>query len=133
MAHSYTARTHNVEVAVVPTYLQDESSPESGRFVWAYTVSISNRRPHTIQLISRYWRITNALGKIEEVRGDGVIGKQPFLRPGSTFRYTSGCPLSTSSGIMAGHYLMHDQNGDEFTVEIPAFSLDLPNSSHALN
>jgi ApaG protein len=122
----YVKETHAVRVTVMPTYLDDESSPEDNRFVWSYAITIENRGVETVQLRSRYWRITDATGRVMEVRGAGVVGQQPTLKPGDSFEYTSGTPLSTPSGFMAGTYQMLSDAGESFQIEIPLFSLDIP-------
>jgi ApaG protein len=122
-----------VRIRVSPQFLEEQSEPEEGRYFWAYTVEISNVGNKTVQLRSRYWRITDANGHIEEVRGPGVVGETPVLKPGTSFQYTSGCPLSTPSGIMVGSYLMMTQEGERFQAAIPAFSLDSPHARHAVN
>ena len=129
----YTAVTHDVRITVLPEYLADRSDPERGRYFWAYTIEITNLGRHVMQLISRHWIITDAEGRVEEVRGLGVIGEQPVLQPGETFRYTSGCPLTTSSGIMTGTFSMEDEVGTAFDVAIPTFSLDSPAAQRTLN
>jgi ApaG protein len=129
----YTAKTHEIRVSVQPTYLDSQSSPEDGHFVWAYHVSIENEGADTVQLLTRHWRITDALGRMQEVRGAGVVGEQPVLGPGESYEYTSGTPLPTSSGIMAGTYGMSSQGGDRFEIEIPAFSLDSPHQARRVN
>ncbi|WP_157017710.1 Co2+/Mg2+ efflux protein ApaG [Mesorhizobium xinjiangense] len=129
----YRAITRNIEVSVEPFYLADRSEPEDGHYVWAYRVTIANRSDEFVQLISRYWHITDASGRVEEVRGAGVVGEQPELNPGDSFQYTSGCPLPTPSGIMEGRYTMRDGGGTLFEVEIPAFSLDLPDAGRIVN
>ena len=118
---------------VTPDYLEDQSSPDEGHYFWAYTVEIFNDGSETVQLRSRFWRITDANGKTEEVRGAGVVGETPTLEPGDSFSYTSGCPLNTSSGIMLGSYQMAKDNGETFNVDIPAFSLDSPFTERSLN
>ncbi len=123
---SYRAVTRDIEVIVTPRYLEDESSPAGGRWFWAYEVEIVNHGIRAVKLRSRYWRITDASGKVQEVRGEGVVGKQPVIRPGERFNYTSGCPLQTPEGIMVGQYFMTDDTGEAFAVDIPAFSLDSP-------
>lgn len=123
----YRAVTRSIQVTVEPSFVEDESSPSDGRYVWAYRIEIVNLGIENVQLRSRFWRITDGIGRIEEVRGRGVVGKEPLLKPGESFEYTSGCPLSTPSGIMAGTYQMQTESGEMFVVEIPAFSLDLPN------
>ena len=122
----YRATTHDIEVTVQPQFMPERSSPEHGRYFWAYTVEIINRSRERVQLRSRYWRITDAHGRVEEVRGPGVVGEEPVLKPGESFTYTSGCPLTTTSGIMAGTYRMEGASGTPFDVIVPAFSLDSP-------
>jgi ApaG protein len=122
----YSAVTRDIEVNVEPFYLEDRSDPSQNRYVWAYRVTIANRSDEFVQLMSRYWRITDGAGRVEEVRGPGVVGEQPGLDPGDSYQYQSGCPLSTPSGIMVGRYTMRNRRGEMFEVEIPAFSLDLP-------
>jgi ApaG protein len=122
----YEAVTRQISVTVVPTYLDDQSVPEDGRFFWAYRVVIENRGRERVQLLSRHWRIINARGEVQEARGPGVVGEQPRLEPGESFEYTSGAPLTTPSGIMSGSYQMQNEHGETFDVEIPAFSLDSP-------
>ena len=122
----YETVTRDIRVAVEPKFLDDQSEPAQGRYVWAYRVTIRNDSSTTVQLRSRYWRITDATGRIQEVRGEGVVGKQPTLRPGDSFEYTSGTPLPTPSGFMGGAYQMQSGEGEQFDVEIPTFSLDSP-------
>lgn len=129
----YKAVTHNISVTVRPEYLDDRSQPERSQYFWAYTVEIVNLGPMEAQLLERHWNITDANGKQEEVRGPGVVGEQPKLGPGERFEYTSGCPLTTPSGIMAGTYQFISQTGELFDVEIPAFSLDSPHARRVLN
>lgn len=129
----YTAVTRDIQITVMPQYLADQSDPEESRYVWAYTIEVTNLGRRTVQLVARHWVITDASGKVETVSGLGVVGEQPVLNPGETFRYTSGCPLSTSSGVMQGHYRMIDDAGAAFDVEIPAFSLDCPQAKRVLN
>ena len=107
----YRAKTHGITVTVTPTYLEDQSDPDAGRWVWAYTVEIANGSAGVTQLRSRYWQITDANGHVEEVEGPGVVGEQPTLSPGDSFTYTSGCPLSTPSGFMRGRYRMEGPDG----------------------
>ncbi|HVY12820.1 MAG TPA: Co2+/Mg2+ efflux protein ApaG, partial [Alphaproteobacteria bacterium] len=120
------ALTHDIKVSVRPTYLDAQSDPDEHRFVWAYTVRIENCGGEVVQLVARRWRITDALGRTQEVAGAGVVGEQPVLQPGQIFEYTSGAPLPTPSGFMVGRYEMRGPNGEKFEVEIPAFPLDLP-------
>ena len=129
----YTAVTRNIQVTVLPEFLRERSNPEHGQFFWAYTIEISNHGQADVQLTHRHWKITDANGALEEIRGPGVVGEQPILKPGDSFRYTSGCPLRTPSGIMAGTYRMVDAEGREFAVAIPAFSLDSPVARRVLN
>jgi len=129
----YEAVTRGIRVRATPKYLEEESSPEDDRFFWAYTIDIANEGSETVQLRSRHWRITDAEGRTEEVRGPGVVGQTPVLEPGNSFRYTSGCPLDTPSGIMVGTYQMTTEAGELFNVEIPAFSLDSPHAKRSLN
>ena len=129
----YQALTDEIEITVEPEFQEDRSDPSAGRYFWAYTIEIANRGSRTVQLVSRHWRITDANGKLNEVRGAGVVGEQPILREGETFRYTSGCPLQTPSGFMGGAYRMVDENGGSFDVEIPTFSLDSPYIKRVLN
>ncbi|MVA98543.1 Co2+/Mg2+ efflux protein ApaG [Nitratireductor sp. CAU 1489] len=129
----YQATTRNIEVRVEPFYLDERSDPSQSRYVWAYRVTIANNSDAQVQLLSRYWHITDGEGRVEEVRGAGVVGEQPELGPGDSFQYTSGCPLTTPSGIMAGRYTMRDAAGDMFEIDIPAFSLDLPDDGRTLN
>ena len=125
----YHAETRGIAVDVAPIFLNEQSSPDEDRFVWAYRIRIENRGPITVQLRNRYWHITNANGAVQEVRGSGVVGKQPVLQPGEIFEYTSGAPLTTPSGIMVGHFEMVDDTGAKFEAAVPAFSLDSPHQA----
>jgi ApaG protein len=118
--------TRSIEVTVRPKYLEDQSEPSSSHYVWAYWIRIENHGGEVVQLRNRHWRITDAVGRLQEVRGEGVMGEQPVLHPGEAFEYTSGSPLAAPSGIMAGEYEMETEAGERFQVEIPAFSLDSP-------
>jgi ApaG protein len=129
----YSESTRDIFITVRPFYLDDQSSPEEMHFVWAYHVRIENQGPETVQLRNRYWRITDSLGRVQEVRGAGVVGEQPVLKPGEAFEYTSGTPLTTPSGIMVGTYQMQTAGGELFEVKIPAFSLDSPHQTIRLN
>ena len=122
----YKQKTREIEVRVIPLYLDDQSQPDEDHYVWAYQVAIENTGGETVQLLSRYWHITDARGRVQEVRGAGVVGEQPVLGPSETFEYTSGTPLATPSGIMVGSYRMETEQGESFDVAIPAFSLDSP-------
>ena len=129
----YERVTRGVKVIVRPHYLDGQSKPEEGHYVWAYTITIENHGRDTVTLRTRYWRITDANGQVQEVRGAGVVGEQPTLKPGDSYSYTSGCPLKTSSGFMVGAYQMQLVTGEFINVEIPAFSLDSPHEKHAIN
>jgi ApaG protein len=122
----YTATTQGIKITAVPQYLPDQSDPGGHKYVWAYTIVLENHGDRVVQLINRYWRITDGLGRLKEVRGPGVVGAQPVLKPGEAFQYTSGVPLSTPSGIMVGEYEMVLENGDRFQAAVPAFSLESP-------
>ena len=129
----YTATTRAISVTVKPQYLPDQSEPNKAQYVWAYQVRIENKGDVAVQLRSRHWKITDGLGRLQEVKGPGVVGKTPRLRPGEVFEYTSGSSLSTSSGFMGGTYQMVSESGENFDIEIPTFSLDTPNATRQLN
>lgn len=129
----YERITRGIRVAVIPAFLEDQSDPEEDQYLWAYTVTIENRGSETVQLISRYWHITDADGRIQEVRGPGVVGAQPVIEPGQSFQYTSGCPLSTASGYMTGRYQMRCASGEAFEAEIPDFVLESPHERRQLH
>ncbi len=129
----YISTTSNVTVSVEPTYLPQESQPDRNVYVWAYKVRIENNGDQVLQLRTRYWKITDAYGRSQEVHGPGVVGEQPVINPGSSFEYTSGTPLSTPNGIMVGTYSMQTPEGRMLDVSIPAFSLDLPDAPKHLN
>jgi len=129
----YVTVTRNIEVTVTPRFLPERSSPQQGHFFWAYTISITNKGAETVQLKTRHWRITDALGRVQEVRGAGVVGEQPRLAPGQSFEYTSGVPLPTASGFMAGSYSMVSDTGERFDIAVPTFSLDSPDVRRTLN
>ncbi|MDX2072883.1 MAG: Co2+/Mg2+ efflux protein ApaG [Alphaproteobacteria bacterium] len=122
----YTRTTRNIKVTVFPSYLPEQSDAYNGTHVWAYFIRLENMGKETVQLINRYWHITDGLGVVQEVRGPGVVGEQPVLEPGDDYQYTSGVPLPTPSGIMRGNYEMETEGGERFLIEIPAFSLDSP-------
>ncbi|HXE17016.1 MAG TPA: Co2+/Mg2+ efflux protein ApaG [Stellaceae bacterium] len=130
---SYSETTRSITVTVEPTYLEDQSSPAEDRYVWAYHVRIENKGGETVQLRRRHWRITDGMGRTQEVKGPGVVGEQPVLAPGQSFEYTSGTPLNTPSGIMVGTYQMETRQGESFDIAIPAFSLDSPHQTVRLN
>jgi ApaG protein len=129
----YTAITRSIAVSVEINYLETHSSPEDAQYFWAYRVTIENQGRETVQLLSRHWMITNARGEFTEVKGPGVVGEQPRLKPGESFVYTSGCPLDTPSGMMGGSYQMETDRGERFDIEIPTFSLDRPDQGVLLN
>ena len=129
----YRAVTRNIEVTVTPKFLADRSAPDKGHFFWAYTIEISNLGRETVQLKTRYWHITDAQGRVQEVRGAGVVGEEPTLGPGESFEYTSGVPLPTPSGFMTGSYGMVTDKGERFDIEVPAFSLDSAQSGRTIN
>lgn len=129
----YSATTREIKITVRTAYLDEQSAPADSHFVWAYHIRIDNLGSETVQLLSRHWRITDAKGEVHEVRGPGVVGEQPVLEPGDYFEYTSGTPLSTPSGIMAGTYQMENERGERFDVKVPAFSLDSPYQPVRLN
>jgi ApaG protein len=129
----YQATTRNIRVNVRPQYLVNQSDPDEGKFVWAYTIVLENLSSETVTLLSRHWIITDGIGRVQEIKGDGVVGETPSLAPGQHFEYTSGCPLNTSSGMMVGTYQMTNQHGEIFDVEIPAFSLDSPDEQRRVN
>jgi ApaG protein len=123
-----TAVTEGIRVTVTTTYVPSQSSPAQHRYVFAYTVRIVNEGDETAQLKSRHWVITDGTGKVEEVRGPGVVGQQPLLKPGEHFEYTSGCVLETPRGTMHGSYQMVGADGRKFDARIAPFALALPYS-----
>ncbi len=125
----YSETTRSITVTVRPVYLERQSSPEDNHYVWAYHVRIENHSDETVQLRRRHWQITDSLGRLQEVRGPGVVGEQPVLAPGQSFEYTSSCPLPTPSGFMVGDYEMETKSGENFLVRVPAFSLDTPQAA----
>jgi ApaG protein len=127
------AITRGIAVSVEVTYLEANSSPGTSQYLWAYRVTIENQGREAVQLLSRHWMITNAHGEFTEVKGPGVIGKQPFLKPGESFTYMSGAHLNTPSGMMGGSYQIESDKGEQFDIEIPTFSLDCPNQDVLLN
>ena len=129
----YSKTTKKINITVKPYYLEDQSEPDDQHFVWAYKITINNMGKEKVQLVNRYWKIVDANGITQEVRGKGVVGEQPILNPGEIYEYTSGTPLSTSSGFMEGHYEMESSNGNKFEVLIPQFSLDNPFEISQLN
>ncbi|HTR54545.1 MAG TPA: Co2+/Mg2+ efflux protein ApaG [Kofleriaceae bacterium] len=128
-----SALTDGIRVQVQSLYLPEQSSPPDDRYVFAYTITISNESPRTAQLRTRHWIITDARGEIEEVRGDGVVGEQPRLAPGQSFQYTSGCVLTTPVGTMHGSYRFWRDDGSYFDAVIAPFSLCSPSRSEETN
>src|SRR3954465_14640491 len=129
----YKAVTRSISVTVVPRFMPEESSPDEGRYFFAYTVEIINLGLTRVQLRSRYWKIVDGRGQVQEVGGSGVVGEQPVLGPGESYSYTSGCPLTTPNGTMQGSYLMVTKDGETFDAEIPAFSLDTPHTKRVMH
>lgn len=120
------ATTEGVVVRVVSNFLEDQSVPAQSRWFWSYHIRIENHREDPVQLLTRHWKITDGHGSVNHVDGDGVVGEQPLLKPGGSHDYVSGCPLSTPSGIMEGHYRFIRADGSTFLVEIPRFKLVAP-------
>ncbi len=129
----YRTATRSIEVTVTPRFMSERSSPENGYFFWAYTIEIVNRGQRTVQLKTRHWKITDAHGRLQEVKGAGVVGEEPVLKPGQSYEYTSGVPLPTPSGFMVGTYGMVTEEGEGFNIDIPAFSLDSQTAARTLN
>lgn len=129
----YEKKTGDILVRVLSEYLPEESEPENSFYYWGYTVEIENHGNDTVTLMSRHWVITDALNQVNEIKGDGVVGEQPVLKPREAYRYTSGSALRTTSGTMHGTYQMLIEDGGQFEVEIPLFSLDLPGARKMLN
>jgi len=129
-ASSSEAVTNDVRVEVESRYAPEHSHPFDNEWFFHYTVRISNEGRETVQLMSRHWIITDATGHVEEVRGSGVVGEQPVLRPGESFQYTSGCPLKTKTGVMRGTYHMVIAGGEHFDVQIAPFALHEPYTVH---
>lgn len=129
----YAATTAGLTVRVAPRYLEDQSDPARKYYVWAYQVRIENGTMSPVQLLSRHWVITDAAGRAEEVSGEGVVGVQPVIGPGQAYDYISGCPLTTASGMMEGHYTMTRGGNDRFDIAIPAFALANPKARPVIN
>lgn len=129
----FEQKTGDVIVRVEPDFLPEQSSPSEGRFIWAYTVEIENQSDTDLQVMERFWKIADSHGMVHEVRGEGVVGEKPVVKPGETFRYTSGAPLSAPSGMMLGTYSLQSPNGEQFAVDIPAFALDSPLGSRIVH
>ena len=129
----YRAVTRQIEVTVEPNFMPERSMVDKGQYFWSYTIVITNFGSETVQLRTRHWIITDATGRKQEIRGEGVIGEQPVLAPGERHRYTSGVPLPTASGFMTGSYQMVSESGEKFEIEVPTFSLDSPDNKRVLN
>lgn len=129
----YSKTTNGITVTVTPYFLEDQSSPQESHYVWAYQVNITNSGSVSIKLNHRNWLIIDANGKVINVQGEGVVGEFPTIYPGESFEYTSGTPLKTNNGIMQGFYLVSKDNGENFKIDIPAFSLDSPYNKKNVN
>jgi ApaG protein len=129
----YRAVTRQIEVTVEPNFQPGRSVIDKGQYFWSYTIVITNSGTETVQLRTRHWIVTDAGGRKQVFRGEGVIGKQPVLAPGERFEYTSGVPLATASGFMTGRYQMVSESGEHFEIDVPTFSLDSPDSKRVLN
>ncbi|MDO8845713.1 MAG: Co2+/Mg2+ efflux protein ApaG [Methylicorpusculum sp.] len=121
---------NKIQVHAFPQFIESQSQPESNRYVFAYTITITNQGAIPAKLLTRHWLITDANGKVQEVRGEGVIGEQPYLKPGESFRYTSGAMIETPVGIMQGQYTMRSDEGESFNAIIPKFTLSVPRTLH---
>jgi ApaG protein len=124
------AVTRGVRVRVQSEFNPDRSDPSRSQWFFLYTIKIANEGTETVQLLTRHWIITDSEGKVEEVRGPGVVGKQPILKPGESFEYTSGCPLATAFGMMEGTYQMVTTDGERFDAKIAPFTLSEPYTVH---
>ncbi len=125
-----TDNSHKIRVGVETNFITEQSDPARNRFVFAYTITIENTGDIAAQLVSRHWIITDASGRVQEVKGDGVVGEQPHLEPGHSFRYTSGAVIETPVGTMQGTYHMLADNGERFDAPIAVFRLSVPNVLH---
>ncbi|MBH1990137.1 MAG: Co2+/Mg2+ efflux protein ApaG [Alphaproteobacteria bacterium] len=129
----YSKTTHGIKVTAKPEYLKKDSSPDEGKFLWLYTITIENFNTHSVQLLRRKWLVTDEQGMSFVIEGDGVIGEQPVIKPGEGYKYLSGTPLSTPSGMMMGTYFLVNDSGEMLEVDIPPFSLDSPYHTKMLN
>jgi len=125
-----TNHPYNIAVDVETSYLEEQSSPDMNRYVFAYTITIRNKGNLSAKLLTRHWIINDANGNVQEVHGEGVVGEQPYLKPGDSFQYTSGTVIETPVGSMEGSYQMLSEDGTPFDADIPAFTLSLPNKLH---
>ncbi len=121
---------NKIIVEATPYFIAEQSVPEQNKYVFAYTITITNQGSMPAKLLHRYWLITDSNGKLQEVSGDGVIGKQPYLKPGDSFRYTSGAIIETAVGTMQGLYTMQPDEGENFNATIPKFTLSIPRTLH---
>ena len=121
---------NKVLVEAQPQYIEAQSAPEQNRFVFAYTITITNIGSVSARLLTRHWLITDANGKVQEVNGEGVVGEHPYLNPGDSFRYTSAAMIETPVGVMQGKYQMQSEDGDKFSAPIPKFTLSIPRTLH---
>ena len=133
IVYPYTEVTQNIRVSVNTNYLSDQSEPDKNLWLWSYHILIENLNKSSVKLIDRHWKITDCTGYIQEVKGEGVIGKQPKIGPNNYFEYSSGTPLRVSSGFMTGSYGMKWHNNEYFKINIPTFSLDVPSSNKIIN
>ena len=124
---------YRIQVSVQVRYLADQSDETDNRHVFAYTITLTNEGEHAVQLLSRHWIIKDANNHVQEVKGKGVVGEQPVIKPGESFEYTSGAPLDTPWGLMGGSYQMETESGERFDIEIPTFSLDSPGQGLVVN
>lgn len=129
----YYAITNNISVSVWPEFIDHKLSGAENMYVWAYHIIIENKSSSKVQLVNRHWKIIDEKGNVQKVSGEGVIGQKPFINPNSSFHYTSGIHLNHPSGIMSGKYEMKKEGEEYFYVEIPRFSLDIPNIQSSLN
>ena len=129
----YTKITKNIRVSVKTDFLSDQSDVENKLWVWSYHILIENNGNNTVQLVDRYWKITDETGHVKEVNGSGVIGRQPSIKPGESFEYSSGTPLNKPSGFMFGNYRMINEKNESFFIDVPIFSLDIPSIKKILN
>ena len=121
---------NKIAIEAIPHFIETQSYPDEGRYVFSYTITITNKGDSPAKLLTRHWLITDANGKVQEVTGEGVVGEQPYLKPGESFRYTSGAIIETPVGVMQGKYSMRSDDGDEFDAFIPQFTLSIPRTLH---
>lgn len=127
-----TKPSYVIDISSRPNYVLEQSDPTHRKFVWSYEITIVNKSDEAVQLLSRFWQITDSTGKVDEIRGAGVVGLQPLIQPGKEFVYTSFCQLATPQGTMEGYYEMQNLNEEHFKVEIPKFILSAPASITAM-